>query len=192
MDHDSGQPASLDDILSTEALSKRAPHPPDFQAEIEAFHALARQMANQPDGLLDALMRTALRLCGAGSAGVSLLEPTPDGNEVFRWVSLAGAFEPYKGGSTPRDFSPCGTCLDRNAPQLYTYPNRRFNYLSKVPLPIVEALVIPFGVERPILGTIWIVAHNDERKFDSPEALKTQIFKDVTRAKAYFRRTAGL
>ncbi len=32
----------------------------------------------------------------------------------------------------------------------------------------------------------------DERKFDSPQALKTQIFKDVARAKAYFRRTGGL
>ncbi len=32
----------------------------------------------------------------------------------------------------------------------------------------------------------------EERKFDSPEALKTQIFKDVARAKAYFRRTARL
>jgi len=30
----------------------------------------------------------------------------------------------------------------------------------------------------------------DERKFESPEALKAQIFKDVTRARAYFRRSA--
>jgi len=30
----------------------------------------------------------------------------------------------------------------------------------------------------------------DERKFESPEALKAQILKDVTRARAYFRRTA--
>ncbi|MEO8128948.1 MAG: bifunctional riboflavin kinase/FAD synthetase [Bryobacteraceae bacterium] len=29
----------------------------------------------------------------------------------------------------------------------------------------------------------------EEKKFDSPEALKTQIFKDVGRAKTYFRRT---
>ena len=28
----------------------------------------------------------------------------------------------------------------------------------------------------------------DERKFDSPEALKGQIFRDVGRAQAYFRR----
>ena len=30
----------------------------------------------------------------------------------------------------------------------------------------------------------------DEQKFDSPEALKTQIFRDVARAQAYHRRTA--
>ncbi len=30
----------------------------------------------------------------------------------------------------------------------------------------------------------------DERKFESPEALQAQIFKDVTRARAYFRRSA--
>ena len=30
----------------------------------------------------------------------------------------------------------------------------------------------------------------DERKFESPEALKAQILKDVTRARAYFRRSA--
>jgi len=30
----------------------------------------------------------------------------------------------------------------------------------------------------------------DERKFESPEALKTQILNDVTRARAYFRRSA--
>jgi riboflavin kinase/FMN adenylyltransferase len=32
----------------------------------------------------------------------------------------------------------------------------------------------------------------EERKFDSPEALKTQIFKDVRRAQTYFRRTERL
>ena len=30
--------------------------------------------------------------------------------------------------------------------------------------------------------------HRDERKFESPEALKTQILKDVHVARSYFRR----
>ena len=59
--------------------------------------------------------------------------------------------------------------LDRNAPQLFAYPERRFQYLGKVKVPLVEALVIPvyLGEDRP--GTIWIVAHNDEVKFDSED-----------------------
>ena len=32
----------------------------------------------------------------------------------------------------------------------------------------------------------------DERKFESPEALKSQIFRDVARAQSYFRRTSTL
>lgn len=32
----------------------------------------------------------------------------------------------------------------------------------------------------------------DERKFESPEALKAQIFRDVKQAQAWFRRTAGM
>jgi len=42
--------------------------------------------------------------------------------------------------------------------------------------------------ERIRLGFLRRV--RDERKFESPEALKTQILRDVGRAQAYFRRTA--
>jgi signal transduction histidine kinase len=75
----------------------------------------------------------------------------------------------YLGGSTPRNFSLCGVTLDRNAPQLFAHPDRRFQYLGKANVPLVEALVIPvyLGKDRP--GTIWIVAHNDEVKFDSED-----------------------
>jgi len=142
---------------------------PDLRAENDAFHALARQMAYRPEGLLQALMQAAVRLCRAGSAGISLLEPTANGNEVFRWVALAGVYEGHVGGTTPRDFSPCGTCLDRNSPQLYSHPAWRFTYLNRVVPPVIEALVIPFGTERPVLGTIWIVSYDESRQFDGEE-----------------------
>src|SRR5688572_5247915 len=103
--------ASLDEIVITQALSERKPRRPDLRAEIDAFHALARQMANRPAALLQALMESAVHLCRAGSAGVSLLEAGADGKEIFRWVCLAGAYKGHEGGTTPRDFSPCGTCL---------------------------------------------------------------------------------
>lgn len=181
MDNES-EHASLEEVVITDELCGRAGRPADLGAEVDAFHALARQMATQPASLLKCLMQTAVRLCGAGSAGVSLLEPTADGSEVFRWVALAGVYEGHEGGTTPRDFSPCGTCLDRNSPQLYSYPARRFTYFNRVSPPIVEALVIPFGAKRPILGTIWIVAHDDSRKFDSEDVRVMTGLADFTAA----------
>ena len=182
MDRDSAHQASLEDIITTEALARRVPRQPDLRAENDAFHGLARQMANRPEGLLQALMQAAVRLCRAGSAGVSLLEPTADGEEVFRWVALAGVYEGHVGGTTPRDFSPCGTCLDRNAPQLYSHPARRFTYLNRVAPPGVEVLVIPFGTERPVLGTIWIVAHDESRQFDGEDVRVMTGLADFTAA----------
>ncbi|HEX3656053.1 MAG TPA: ATP-binding protein [Pirellulales bacterium] len=159
----------LDDILITEELSRRIPRQPDYRAENEAFQALARQMWNEPEALLKALTHTALRLCRAGTAGVSLLEQTSSGEELFRWVALAGACAAYEGGSSPRDLSPSGICLQRKAPQLYSYPARLLTYLSHIQPPVVEGLVIPFGIEKPILGAIWINSHDEQRKFDSED-----------------------
>ena len=183
-------PASLESILITDALAIRAPRQPDLQAEIEAFHALARQMASNPEGLLKALVLAAIRLCQAGSAGVSLLEQNSDGKEVFRWVALAGTYEGHEGGTTPRDFSPCGTCLDRNAPQLYSYPARRFTYFQPVVPPIVEGLVLPFGTEMAVLGTIWVVSHDESRHFDREDVRVMTALADFTAAALRLSTTA--
>ena len=45
----------------------------------------------------------------------------------------------------------------------------------------------PFEISVEFLR--WV---RDERKFESPEALKAQILRDVRRAEWYFRRRAGL
>ena len=70
--------------------------------------------------------------------------------------------------SHPREFSPCGTCLDRTSPQLFAYPERYFYYLSSANVPFVEALIVPL-VEKEPLGTIWIVSHNPAIKFDAED-----------------------
>ena len=79
---------------------------------------------------------------------------------------MAGVYAGYVGGTTPRDFSPCGTTLDRRSPQLFHYPGRLFTYFQAVEPPLVEGLVLPLTFDHISLGTIWIVSHDDERKFD--------------------------
>ncbi|MFN0106737.1 MAG: bifunctional riboflavin kinase/FAD synthetase [Bryobacteraceae bacterium] len=60
-----------------------------------------------------------------------------------------------------------------------------------VGLSIETFLLDPFDGQPP--ANIEVQLHRrvrDERKFESPEALKTQIFRDVARAKTYHRRLA--
>lgn len=56
-------------------------------------------------------------------------------------------------------------------------------------LTIETFLLSTFEGEKPKRIRLEVLRRlREERKFESPEALKTQIFKDVTRAQAYFRR----
>jgi signal transduction histidine kinase len=96
-----------------------------------------------------------------------LLERQQD-QDLFRWEALAGVLKDHINGTMPRYASPCGTTIDRNATQLMYLPERFFPAL-KIEPPIVEALLIPFKVENRPVGTVWVVAHNEDRKFDQED-----------------------
>jgi PAS domain S-box-containing protein len=162
---------TLKDILITEELFKRSPQLPHWQAETEAMRSLAHQMARDSQSLMQSLADTALELCRAGTAGVSLLETTPEGEELFRWAVLAGTLAHHVGGSTPRNFSPCGVCLDQGTPVLFSHPESYFTYFQAANTPIVEGLVLPLLADHHVLGTIWIMSHDQQRQFD-PEDVR--------------------
>ena len=113
--------------------------------------------------MLQKLVETALAVCNADTAGLSLLE-----GEVFRWEAIAGVFAAYPNGTMPRDASPCGICTSQNSTQLMSLPDRCFPALRAEPR-FVEALLIPFHNHGKAVGTVWIVAHTDERKFDGED-----------------------
>ena len=116
---------SLAEIDITAQLAQRPARPPDYAAENRALVHVAHAMATRPASILQTLVDTALALCQAGSAGISLLE-THDGAAIFRWVALAGAYVVHRDGTMPRDASPCGITIARNAPQLLATPGRVF------------------------------------------------------------------
>ncbi|MEO5821419.1 MAG: ATP-binding protein [Vicinamibacteraceae bacterium] len=174
-------PAALDAIVITPTLFERVAPPRDLAVEHGALTDLISQAATQSSQLLAHLVDLAVRLCNAGSAGVSLLEPAAEpGEGVFRWVAMAGAYREYVGGTTPESFSPCGVCLTRGAPQLYHHPARVFTYLAEATPPIVEGLVIPLRSEAGPLGTIWIVSHTEARQFTARDLAVMQSLADFT------------
>jgi PAS domain S-box-containing protein len=160
-------PADLDSIIiSTAELGRRSSRPSDHAAESQALLALARELATSPRGILQKLAETALSLCRAQSACVSLLDDT---RKNFYWPAVAGQWACYLGAGTPRDFSPCGTVLDRDVPLLFSHPERLFTHLSEVKPYLEEGLLIPFHVDGQAVGTIWVVNHDHGRQFDAED-----------------------
>jgi PAS domain S-box-containing protein len=122
--------------------------------------------------------------------GVSILEPGGAAG-VFRWHAIAGQFASKVGGQVPREASPCGTVLDRNASLLFTFPERHFNYCMAIDPPIVEALLVPFYAVGQLVGAVWVMAHTPSRKFDMEDQ---RVLTDLSRfaATAYQMKTAAL
>jgi hypothetical protein len=161
-------PPTLEDVLITDQLPKRPVRERDVEAEGHALRLLRTELASRttPQRLLHTLVDAALDLCMAGTAGLSVLATNDAGEAIFRWDALAGALSSFVGGTTPRHWSPCGTTLDRRAPQLFSYPGKFFTYFQEVRPLIVEGLVIPVYSGRDAVATIWIVSHDEQRQFD--------------------------
>jgi DNA-binding CsgD family transcriptional regulator len=111
-----------------------------------------------------------MQLCGGGSAGISVYEPQPGSAGIFRWAALRGRARRFNGETTPRDFSPCGICLDRDEIILMDRPGRLYGWLNLPGLPLAEALLVPLLIRgKAQFGTLWIMSH-DEHKFDREDA----------------------
>jgi GAF domain-containing protein len=150
----------LESVLATTELDVRPSRPPDYQVENRALVTLGRALANSPRTILQILTNTVLEILGSESAGISLV--TDDGQR-FYWPAIAGVWQPHIGGGTPRDFSPCGDVLDRDAPLLFRHFERRYSYLP----PVEECLLVPFHVRDRAVGTIWAVTQTQTaRGFD--------------------------
>ena len=156
-------------MTSAEVLRQRPSRPPDYPAENLALIGLAQTLATAPEAILQRLADTALNICRAHSAGLSLLEDS-DQQRSFHWRAIAGEFAHHLNGGTPRDFGPCGTVLDRNAAQLCSHPEIDFPYFSEAKPPLDEILLVPFYIEGAAAGTIWIVSHDvARRRFDAED-----------------------
>ena len=166
--HPKGCVVMLEDTLMTSELTRRRPRAPDYASENGVLVALAREMAVNPCTLLQALVDKTVDLCRAGTAGISVLKTDSDG-EYLVCEALSSVYAPSIRSRIPRHFSPSGTTLDRNAPQLFSYPARYFTYFPQAAAPIIEVLVVPIYVSGRPCGTIWILAHNATRQFDAED-----------------------
>ena len=162
----------LQAVLSTDEMNRRPSRAPDHAAENRALLALAQALADAPRSMLQHLADTLLDVFKCGSAGISLLSKD---ETTFFWPAIAGQWHAHSGGgATPRNFSPCGDVLDGNAPLLFKRPERRYPYFLPVMPLAEECLLVPFHVGGKAVGTIWLIAHDDRRQFDTEDLRQLQ------------------
>jgi len=155
----------LRDLLTDEQFRARQAKCRDRNREAIALRRLSRLFAEEPELVLQELVNTAVEFCGADSAGISLEEPE---SGTFRWIVVAGSFAQYLGGRTPRNYSPCGTCLDSGRPQLYRVTKPFYDHLGVTAEPIVDGMLIPWSNEF-LRGTLWAVSHASDQAFCSED-----------------------
>ncbi|MGA7777894.1 MAG: ATP-binding protein [Paraburkholderia sp.] len=129
---------------------------------------LARLQGGPRPDFLQAISDTALVLCRAGSAGISLAEGPPE-SRVFRWVAVAGHCIGLRGRITAWDECPCGATLESGTPQLFVEPQVQFPTLALPGVDLPEGLVVPILADGSALGAIWIMSHSNECRFDQED-----------------------
>lgn len=159
--------SKFDDIVArTEAtLTSRQSRPADYLSENQALLSLADEMADRPENVLRRLCDLVIEVCGAESAGVSMIEGESATGD-FYWPAISGAWSPYMGGGMPRDASPCGVVIARDAPLMFHDVVAQFPAAAQAQPPIAEILLAPFHRDGQPVGTVWAIAHDPAKKFD--------------------------
>ena len=177
---------SLEDILET-IEPPRAAATPDFSLA-EGLLSLAKTQLAEPGAVVRHLVETAMRLTGAESAGISLLDQ-PSGDH-FKWVATAGDFERYLHGTMPRHFSPCGTVFDKGHALMMRDAVRYYPYIGDLHLPVRVALLVPFSQDGVLIGTLWILRHACDTPFTQEDLGAVTALADF--ASVLFKNAATL
>ena len=152
---------SVDDIIVSPVEPGRARDP---RAERLAFLALSDVLAREPANAVQRLVEAALELTHSTSAGVSVHDQQ-DGEDIFRWVAVAGELRPYLNAALPRHLSPCGVTVSRATTLVMRDPERFFGASPDLPIVIKSALLVPFAKQARVIGTLWVLSSSPEKAY---------------------------
>lgn len=151
----------------------------DDSAQIEGMDRLARAFVQSPETMLQELVNLAVELCGADSAGISMVRRDGDRSDesFYEWVATAGEYAHFLNARLPRTPSACGICLERGHPQLFRVSQPFFDAMG-VDAPLVsDGLLLPWEVDET-RGTIWIMAHGRTDAFDGNDCRLMEVLSN--------------
>ena len=157
------------DLRSDPVFAGRHLHVRDIETQIAGLQRLSRRLLESPDTVLQELVRTAVDLCGADSAGISIEREGGTQEEFYQWIATAGEYTGFLDAILPREPSACTICLKRGHAQRFTVSKRFFDILGvEAPL-VTDGILLPWKTEDT-RGTIFVMAHGRTDAFDQSDA----------------------
>ncbi len=165
------------DIPSDPEFAARKLHVRDVSVQMAGLQRLSRAFVENPETILQELVKAAVDLCGADSAGISIEKEDRTEKEFYHWVATAGDYSAFLDAILPQHPSACGVCLERGRPQLFRVSQRFFEILG-VEAPIVtDGILLPWQVDGT-RGTIFVMAHGRHEAFDNEDTRMMQMLAD--------------
>ena len=167
------------DLREDAAFQSRALHARDAGGQVRGLQRLARALAENPDTILQELAEAAVELCGADSAGISLVKEQPTAGAFYEWVGTAGRYSGFTSAVLPQYPSACGVTLERGTPQRFRVHKEFFDILGvQAPL-VTDGLLLPWQADET-RGTIFIMAHGRSEAFDAEDCRLMETLADFT------------
>ena len=165
------------DLCHDESFRARKLHTRDAAIQLAGIKRLARAFVENPDSILQELVHSAIELCGADSAAISLVKENGTDEEYYHWVASAGVYAGFLNAMLPKHPSACGLCLERGRPQLIRVHTRFFDLLGVQAPPVTDGLLLPWQVDST-RGTIFVMAHQRSEAFDMDDLRMMEMLAD--------------
>jgi len=165
------------DVLGDAAFAARPGHARDIAGQMDAMKRIADSFLEKPESILQELVNAAVELCGADSAGISIVKDDSTDESFYHWVATAGQYSGFLNAVLPRYPSACGITLERGRAQLFRV-NQAFFDIMGISAPLVtDGILLPWQVDGT-QGTIFVMAHGRNEAFNADDYRVMQILAD--------------
>jgi transcriptional regulator with GAF, ATPase, and Fis domain len=165
------------DLQTEYSLACRPLQVRDATRQMEGIQRLAHAFVERPQTMLQELVDTAIEICGAESAGISIQKKDECGEIHYHWVATAGKYGRFLNASLPPFPSACGVCIERGGPQLFRISKTFFDIMGIEAEIVTDGLLLPWQVDETH-GTVWIISHSKENAFDSADCHTMRALSD--------------
>jgi hypothetical protein len=153
------------DLQHDLAFARRTSRERNMSAQIAGMDRLASAFVAAPESILQELVDSAIELCAADSAGISIEQKGATDEHYYKWVATAGEYGRFLNAMLPRLPSACGLCLERGQPQLFRVSQRFFDLMGIEAPTVTDGILLPWQADET-RGTVWIMAHGRAEAFD--------------------------